>query len=120
MTDALSKPNNRDADQTGGDRAGGGATPQPVPAPTDVTFTQENAGDAVTGNAAPDAEVTLWEALERPAGSSDEFTLIASGLTLPLGFTHSPGDFEFVMRKTTPAGTSAPSAPVSLTVLAAE
>jgi hypothetical protein len=97
----------------GGGNGGGTAT---LPAPTGFAVAQANPGDAVEATADADATATLWEILERPAGSTGEFTLIASGFTLPVTFTHVPGDFEFVIRKTTPAGVSALSEPVTLTV----
>ena len=91
-------------------------TPEPPAAPTGVSFTQENAGDAVVAAADADAAATLWEAHERTAGTADDFVLVSSGATLPVTFTHAPGDFEFILRKTTPAGVSAFSAPITLTV----
>lgn len=96
----------------------GAVTPPPPAAPTGVTFAQgPNPGDAVEANANPVADASLWEALVRPLGSSDEPTLVASSATLPTSFTSlSPGDYEGMVRVTTPAGVSELSAPVSFTV----
>jgi hypothetical protein len=97
---------------------GGGEEPAPEPpaTPVNVSFTQENPGDAVVGNADAVTGATLYRIYMRPAGSSDDPTLVASAAPLPTSFTIPPNDHEFTMTAGNDDGESDPTAPVTLTV----
>jgi hypothetical protein len=83
----------------------------PAP-PQNATFVQgPNPGDALEANAEADPTVTLWRVYARPTGSGDTPVLVASSATLPMSFTHAPGEFEFTMTAANAGGESGPSSP---------
>lgn len=99
----------------------GGGPPAPPPptavpaTPVNVTYSQENPGDAVAAgaDAVADAVARIYARL---VGETGDPVLVATAGTLPTSFTLAPGDWELTMTYGNAAGESAPTAPVVLTV----
>ncbi len=96
-----------------GPGGGGGGT---LPAPEGFALLQENPGDAVQATANPDSEVENRKVYERVVGDTGEWTLVAQAATMPIVFTHAPGEMEFAMSAVIEGVESAKTAPVVFTV----
>jgi hypothetical protein len=95
-----------------------GGGPQKPPAPAGLTFTQENAGDAVVVDGPALAAGATLAIFAKLVGASGEPVQVGATMALPTAITGiAPGDYEMTAKVTIDGVASDPSTPVPLTVL---